>query len=385
MVLMVETVRNIMNERVLVADTASYSTTSITDWTSVKSYSVTVAADRLVGVKADITGIESNGGTNVSGFRVVVDGVPYLVKQLTFSNLLVSSNCGILLWLTAGAHTIDFQISQFKHTGAGTMTSTVKNIYIGTFDIADDTTSTGDSGIYTPTYQSDDTVLTLTLNVAAARTTPVGDIRKYTAFVTVYAYDTANRYVQFVDAGASNPASKHAVKVFLNDVQDSWTESQGDTFYDTSTNSTYALGGRGIYAVPLNAGSSNTVKIRFYNNVAAGRNVRVYATVTLCPWLCGGTSNAQLAQPVDLSFPQGSTLYVICEPLFLNPSKAVYIGYPRGISFGASDDYFSSTTGADRLSPNYTFDLLDPANCLLLLGGLGGCLTCIAVDARNVS
>src|SRR3990172_10175904 len=101
MVLMVETVRNIMNERVLVADTASYSTTSITDWTSVKSYSVTVAADRLVGVKADITGIESNGGTNVSGFRVVVDGVPYLVKQLTFSNLLVSSNCGILLWLTA--------------------------------------------------------------------------------------------------------------------------------------------------------------------------------------------------------------------------------------------------------------------------------------------
>jgi hypothetical protein len=83
-----------------------------------------------------------------------------------------------------------------------------------------------------------------------------------------------------------------------------------------------------------------------------------------------------------MDFPQGSTMYVVLEPLNLNPTKNLKLGRVRGVSFGDSTDFYSTSSGTGIQSWNYTFETVEVSNCLLNISGEGGCISILAVDVR---
>ncbi|MEM3581526.1 MAG: hypothetical protein QXQ64_09785, partial [Candidatus Bathyarchaeia archaeon] len=99
---------------------------------------------------------------------------------------------------------------------------------------------------------------------------------------------------------------------------------------------------------------------------------------TFCPWILGTSEH----QPIQLDFPQGSTLYLVLEPLWGNPTKTVKLGKKRAFSFGDATDYYSTASGTDILAWNYTFETVEVGQAVLLIGGYGGCISIIGVDVR---
>jgi hypothetical protein len=97
----------------------------------------------------------------------------------------------------------------------------------------------------------------------------------------------------------------------------------------------------------------------------------------MCPWILIDSH-----QPLTLDFPQGSTLYLVMEPLTADATKTVKLGWPRFISFGDSTDYYSTASGTGILPWNYTFESVEVKNVGLFVGGYGGCISVIAVDVR---
>jgi hypothetical protein len=132
----------------------------------------------------------------------------------------------------------------------------------------------------------------------------------------------------------------------------SWTLNEGECF---------------TYIAPATLDANHTV------NVSAGS----YAVV-LSPWILSNVDT----QVLNLNFPQGSTLYHILEPLWLDPTKTAKIGQKRAVSFGDTTDYYYVASGTGILNANYIFENVEVSNCLLLVSGYGGCISIIAVDVR---
>ena len=128
--------------------------------------------------------------------------------------------------------------------------------------------------------------------------------------------------------------------------------------------------------------ASDNYKYVFGEAVSAGadHNISVsagYMTAAMSPWLLGDGH-----QPLTLDFPQGSTLYLTLEPLFLDPAKALKIGKKRAVSFGDSTDYYYTASGTGILQANYTFEMVEVEGCILQVSGLGACISIIGVDVR---
>ena len=98
----------------------------------------------------------------------------------------------------------------------------------------------------------------------------------------------------------------------------------------------------------------------------------------ICPWIIPNSED----EPVELDFPDGSTIYIILEPLNSDPTKTIKLGKKRFVSFGDSTDYYSTASGTGILSWNYTFELVPVKNCILKIGGYGGCISVVGVDVR---
>lgn len=126
-------------------------------------------------------------------------------------------------------------------------------------------------------------------------------------------------------------------------------------------------GYRFVYTTVVSLGASHTV------NVSAG-----YYAVVLSPWLLPKRDS----ELFSLSFPQGSTIYIMLEPAWLNPTKTVKIGKKRVISFGDSTDFYYTVSGTDILTASYTFETVEVSNCIMLVSGFGGCISIIGVDVR---
>jgi hypothetical protein len=193
------------------------------------------------------------------------------------------------------------------------------------------------------------------------RATPLGNIKNTVYCVVVYA----------VTAGAptnlENPgdAFTNGVQVLLDGVQQSWSErSQGGS-------NDMAAGGK-CY-VSASAGTSHSITIT-EDNAATDENV----CVAVCPWILPYA----LSEAVTLDITQGSTLYLTEEPLDANPTKYVYVGKVRAVSFGAATDYYASASATGISAFSYTFESVDISQCLLQVYGLGGCIALIAVDLR---
>ncbi|MBI4231949.1 hypothetical protein HY605_01840 [Candidatus Peregrinibacteria bacterium] len=374
MVLVVETVRNIQNEVALVADTATYSGSyAAQDWTSVVAKSIHLDAQSVIGVKFDIL----NDGPTSSGYgagRLVITD-PIIAKHISWSSGNGGSQTvGVILQLAAGDYTFYFQVAAYSISSGHVA---IKNIYIGVFDFTDDQYDSADSGNTVVTASSTGTLINESEVIPSARVTAVGTIRKNCCIVQVHAERVGNRGTVFKNPGASNDANRLNVTIWINDVQQTWTESQNDTVFDYGTNNTYGEGGTAKLAVDLSPDATHTVKVKVYNGYGADETSRVLVKIAICPWFCGSAN-----EPVDFNFPQGSTLYYVAEPVYLNPSKTLNIGRVRGITWTSTVDYFKSNTGQNRISDNLLFDLVNPANCLLYLTGIGSSLTYIGVDRR---
>jgi hypothetical protein len=68
--------------------------------------------------------------------------------------------------------------------------------------------------------------------------------------------------------------------------------------------------------------------------------------------------------------------------MFVNETKSVKVGKPRGIDWGDSASYYYVNSGVDILTSSYTFDVVDITKAVLYVTGVGGCVGIIAVDVR---
>jgi hypothetical protein len=105
----------------------------------------------------------------------------------------------------------------------------------------------------------------------------------------------------------------------------------------------------------------------------------VHISVILCPWILPPDTDFE---PIDLDFPQGSTIYLMLEPLTENPTKNSKIGKERAISFGDTTDYYSTASGTGILKHTYTFEEVKNGAVLLVTYGKGACISSIGVDMR---
>lgn len=157
----------------------------------------------------------------------------------------------------------------------------------------------------------------------------------------------------------------NGVSISIDGQQKNWTWRQQDT---TSIENAAAT-----HFAAYSVGSNHTIVITKNN-----ANTEVHISVIGCPWLLID----ELRQPIALDFAQGSTLYLVLEPLNSNPIKYVWIGKKRAVSFSDSTDYYSTASGTGILSHSYTFETVEVEEALLFVKGFGGCISILAVDER---
>jgi hypothetical protein len=105
----------------------------------------------------------------------------------------------------------------------------------------------------------------------------------------------------------------------------------------------------------------------------------VHICVVACPWILPDVTTYE---PIALTIPQGSTIYLMLEPMHLNPTKTLKLGKARAITWGDATDFYSTASGTGILTHNYTFQEVKNGAVLLVMSGLGGCISSIGVDIR---
>ncbi|MCP8316622.1 MAG: hypothetical protein H3Z51_07160, partial [archaeon] len=252
----------------------------------------------------------------------------------------------------------------------------LSNIIIYTLNFADKVDLFYDSGL----ISCPATTLTTLIDqnfTPPNRKLAIGSVKKYNLFLYIYAEREEQRVSKVKNAGEGNDANFFNWRLFINDVELSWTARADDCGSQTG-NITYGEGAYGYYNALLDAGTQYNLKIKCYNGFGSAYNGRVRVKAMLCPWIIPITEY----EPITLDFPQGSTFYITTEPLTSDPSKTSKIGKKRFISFGDATDYYSKATGQGILNHNYTFEIVEVANSVLLVSGYGGCISIIGCDIR---
>jgi hypothetical protein len=335
MVLFSEQERLANNELNLLNDPTDYSANDAT-WTLLNDYgSFTLANPGIVLIKFDA--LLEGGGEGALRVKVganhVFLGKPAYGTPTTY---------GTALYLPAGTYNVQVEdISTFY-------TIHVSNFQVGLAFLND---------VQASALQTYTSGITLTV---PTRPTPIGPLTNTTFFVHVYAY-TPSANTAFENVGET---LVNGVAVWVDGIQHDWSERVNDDHTWQAACAKLAAG--------FTAGSAHTVAI-----TKANANTIVLLCVIASPWILPDDVFA----PVTMNFPQNSTLYVVLEPWFTNPTgKLVGVGNVRAITFGLTDDYYSSSTGADIISYSSRIDIQDIANNNLWMKGLGGCIGIIGVD-----
>lgn len=371
--MLIEKLRNIENESSVLNDTTTRSSsTAAHDWTDLTgaTKTFTLAAASMVAVYAKF-----NFNTNLQGnIRFLVDDIPVRSNP---STTVTGGTFGFLISLASGPHTIKIQTSW--HTSGGAYSIDVTEFQIGIVSIQDLTGTQSDSGSIVCTTAAETTLVNISPTIPATRTVLAGALSNYHVLVFAYFEKIGDRKTKLKNSGDANESNYFNARIYVDSVAKDWTSRLSDVEFGIEANNpTYAEGSFGVYAFNVAASGTPNIQLRIYNGFGTNQNGRAVATIVICPWLFG-----DLSEPVTtLTPPQGSTLYLMAEPVFLNPSKTIYIGKVRGVTFGAGVDYFSTTTGIDRISVAYTFDTVPIDITTFRLSGVGGVLTSIGVDVR---
>ncbi|MCP8308674.1 MAG: hypothetical protein H3Z54_08280 [archaeon] len=280
------------------------------------------------------------------------------------------------LILPAGSYTFDFQLSVVQIGNGTGPYMRLTNILICVLNFSDKMALSYDSGwVSCPA-----TTLTTLINqnfTPVARKLAVGTVKKYTLFLVIYCTRLDQRVNKVKNPGESNDSNFFNWRIFLDDVEKGWIDRNDDCGAVT-VNPTYAEGAYGSFRAVLDAGSSINLKIKCYNGFGAAYDGIALVKAILCPWIIPSIEY----EPLTLDFPQGSTFYITTEPLKADPTKNVKIGKKRFMSFGDSTDYYSTASGTGILNHNYTFEIVEVANSVLLVSGYGGCISIIGCDIR---
>lgn len=367
--LLSEMVRKISDEEILVNDTTSYAGSGVCDWVTLATKQVTLSSQRIVFVR--FTGYAHNCTGNA---RVLLGSVPLLsTGALTISQ---TRTVETFVVLTAGTYTFTFQISNISVGTGGTMKITL--IYIASLNFSDVASLYADSGNIQVGNNATVTVLDQNVTMASARRTPAGTTKEVWCFIKALMFAVDLRKSTVINNGATSGLVNWRLKI--DNAQKTWTEKYDDYLSSLAgTNDAYAEGAYGCFLVKLNVGQTVNIKIEAYNyNTGASQTCRAVITVIACPWFMGNAEH----QPISLSFPQGSTLYLVTEPFTGDPAKTVKIGKKRFVSYGDTTDYYYTASGTGILTAAYTFEAVTVESCVLLVGGSGGCISVIAVDVR---
>lgn len=343
MVLLAEQERLIAQEANLVNDTTQYAATTAS-WVLLKDWgNITMPSDGILIIKFDGF-LDTTGGSGAIRIKV---GSNYVLTSWT--NLATSQSFGTAIWLAAG--TYDVQAAGYLQGSGSNYNVYLKNFQCGLTAFNDQqgaSVRTYSSGIGLTVYN---------------RTTPCGPLQQAAYFVQVYAV-TSGGSTSLENIGNNYT---NGVSIYVDGSQVNWAENITELG---------SGGTSGKISLPYNVGLSHTVTISKRNSSTA-----VTISVIACPWILPVTTNPGI--PVNITFSQGSTLYCMLEPWYLDPSnKFAGVGAVHGVTFGAADDYYSSATGADLVQFSYMMDIVDILNNNLMVSGLGGCIGVIAVDAR---
>ncbi|MEM2163902.1 MAG: hypothetical protein QXR62_05720 [Candidatus Bathyarchaeia archaeon] len=327
--LLSEMVRRIDQERILINDPTQYYRAA-GDWGVLKDYGpITLPTPSLLlftlynvydtGLRLKI------GNYYVWGHPAAAAGVTYVG----------------MAYVPAGTHSV---VVESRRTTGG---QAIKNFRLGRVVFSD--------GMGFPLNLYSDSI-----NITpTSRKTCIGTLAETVLAIQVFAYTPAAQ-TNFENVGET---LTNGVSLRVNGIQVNWTTRTQDT---NSVGAAYAT-----YISPYTIGQL-TIELSRRNT-----NTICHINIFVCPWLLSSSFHA----PVSLSFPQGSTLYLILEPLTSNPTKTVRIGKERTITFG-DIDYYYIASGADILVANYTFEAITVESSTVLVSGLGGCISTIAVDVR---
>jgi hypothetical protein len=357
--LLSEQVRQVAEEEIL--STGATALDTATGWKNRKTVNVTITATKIVYVwmKTDTGGDDGIG-------RALLDGVP-LVSTGFFSSVIERE---VFVVLPAGSYVVEFQTARISGTGSGIRLQDTKVALLNFSDKQRD----HPTGTAVVPAATESTILDQNFTPPATRKLAVGSIKKYVCIITVYTMTTSYAIDVMKNPGESNTANWTNWKIFLDDVQVSWTERNSDKLVSDHN----APGGYGRYVIALDPNVAYNLKIKAYNGSGSDRTCTVYTDIISCPWLLSDV----YYEPVSLDFSQGSTVYAILEPLGINPTKYACIGKGRFMSFGDATDYYKSVTGTGILSLDYTFEVVDVTNSILNVKGFGGCISVIGVDVR---
>ena len=337
--LFVEQVRQLSKELNLIDVATTYTASPGAAWATLHDYgNVTLPRNALL-VCSFEAGYAS-GGPPAMRFKMGAT----VVFEVNVT-VLAANRFSFILYLAAG--TYDFLVEDYNGTNVF-----VQNIMLGVVNFSDEQAS----AFATYSAQISKTV--------TARTTCIGALKNAAIVVTIEAYTPAAQ-TNFENVGES---LTNGVDLAIDGVQVSWTTRYQDTV-------SRAAAGAKYYGI-VTVGSAHTVAITKDN-----ANTVVQISVYLCPWILFGSN----LDPVTLSFPQGSTLYVTLEPLDLNPTAALYLGVKRSVSWGAAADYYYTVSGTGIQKDSYTRQNENPSDVGLYASGLGACMGQIGVDVRGGS
>jgi hypothetical protein len=338
---LVEQTRLAANEKNLINDTAEYTTTS-GSWVTLKDYgNITIAADGIIfwQFQARVDNLSYPGYWRLKIGSFYVHGV-----KTQSSNYV---NFGGLAWLAAG--TYDVLLEACSGNGGSQIRGT--NMQVGYTQFLDEV------GSALATYSSG---IALTV---ANRTLSYGSLVNAVYAVNAFAY-TASGVANFENIGDN---LTNGVSISIDGARVNWSERYQDT-----DGSGFQNGFARCY-LPYAVGSSHTVTLSKRNS-----NTAVHISVVACPWILP----IAIHRPASLNFSQGSTMYAVLEPLFLDVSKFLGAGYVHGVSFGATVDYYNSTSGTGILSWSYRYDVVNQNVGLAVNNtALGGCVSAVGVDA----
>ncbi len=368
--LLTEQLRNLQNEKEFFdSGTDNYQGVNVHDWTTQLTKTVNEAIDKIACINWNTYTTPTISGAS----RILVDDVPLASSGYLDYDESVARTA--MVYLSAGSHTIKFQTAGWDGSGS----VVIDNVKIGLFDFLDKSDDTMDSGNVVCTQHAVTTVLSDSFSIPASRNLAIGSIKKYTAIVEVFALNTTDRTNIILKDKYENLV-EDAVNFYMytNGIKEPFVVANQD-FGAKTTNPSYGIGAYARLAMAFDPGTTPTLKIDVYNHISTDRTCRCYVKITICPWIIPESQY----EPLTLDFAQGSTLYVIVEPLTANPTKNVKVGKIRGISgFGDAAEFYKTVTGADILSFDYTFEVVEVDQCSLYVDGYEGCVSVIGVDVR---
>ena len=343
--LLVEQVRDIESEQGLINNSTHYSAPS-TSWDTLHDYgNVTTTKAGLLIFHIDA----HRGVTGYDGFVRLKVGSNYVWAHKETSGG-VSGHHECFCYVDAGTYDI---LIQGRHGGVDSEMSVDKFVcgFVAFSDM---------NGSFLASYSSQISI------TPANRESCIGALKQAVFRVQVYGVTAAGQ-TNFENIGDS---LTNGVSLAVDGAQINFDVRNQDTG-----------SGEGAYAeyfIALSVGAAHTFTITKDN-----ANTTVYISIVACPWLMYDT----LHQPVTLDIPQGSTLYLMLEPLdgLTDPTKYAYVGKVRAFSFGDATDYYYSLSGTGIQTPTYTFEIVDGQTSLLYVKGTlntGACISHIAVDLR---